>query len=63
MRSRRDYAAIGSIAHRIKGEGGSYGFDSMTEMGRALEVAAAKRDDAAVTTLARSCSATWITSK
>ncbi len=51
--TRRDYAAISSLAHRIKGEGGSYGFDSMTEMGRSLENAAAMRDDGAVTTLAR----------
>jgi HPt (histidine-containing phosphotransfer) domain-containing protein len=51
--AQRDYPAISRIAHRIKGEGGSYGFDSMTEMGRALEHAAAIRDNGAVTTLAR----------
>jgi HPt (histidine-containing phosphotransfer) domain-containing protein len=51
--ARRDYAQIGRIAHRIKGEGGSYGFDAMTETGRSLEHAAALRDDSAVTTLAR----------
>ena len=51
--ARRDYAAIGRIAHRIKGEGGSYGFDSMTELGSSLEHAAAIRDNGAVTTLAR----------
>jgi len=51
--ARRDYAAIGRIAHRIKGEGGSYGFDTMTETGRSLEHAAAIRDNGAVTTLAR----------
>ncbi len=51
--TRRDYAEIGRIAHRIIGEGGSYGFDSMTEIGRRLEQAAAVRDDGAVTTLAR----------
>ena len=51
--TRRDYAEIGRIAHRIKGEGGSYGFESMTEMAPALEQAAAIRDDGAVTTLAR----------
>jgi len=51
--ARRDYAEIRRIAHRIKGEGSSYGFDSMTEIGRALEHAAALRDDGAVTTLAR----------
>ena len=51
--TRRDYAAISSLAHRIKGDGGSYGFDSMTEMGRSLEHAAAMHDEGAVTTLAR----------
>jgi histidine phosphotransfer protein HptB len=49
----RDYAQISSIAHRLKGEGGSYGFDSMTEIGRSLEQAAATHDDGSVTTLAR----------
>jgi len=51
--ARRDYVEISSIAHRIKGEGGSYGFDAMTETGRSLEHAAATQDDGAVTTLAR----------
>jgi len=51
--ARRDYAEIGRIAHRIKGEGTSYGFETMTEMGRSLEQAAAIRDDGAVATLAR----------
>jgi HPt (histidine-containing phosphotransfer) domain-containing protein len=51
--TRRDYAEIGRIAHRVKGEGGSYGFDTITEIGRSLEHAAATRDDGAVTTLAR----------
>ena len=51
--TRRDYAEISRIAHRVKGEGGSYGFDTMTEIGRSLEHAAATRDDGAVTTLAR----------
>ncbi|MFZ0247058.1 Hpt domain-containing protein [Candidatus Binatus sp.] len=50
--ARHDYAEIGRIAHRIKGEGGSYGFETMTEMGRSLEHAAAMRDDGAVATLA-----------
>ncbi|HEY6298046.1 MAG TPA: Hpt domain-containing protein [Candidatus Binatus sp.] len=51
--TRHDYAEISRIAHRVKGEGGSYGFDAMTEIGRSLESAAAIRDDGAVTTLAR----------
>ena len=51
--ARRDFAEVSHVAHRIKGEGGSYGFDAMTEIGRSLEHAAAMRDDGAVTTLAR----------
>ena len=51
--TRRDYAEISRIAHRVKGEGGSYGFEVMTEIGRSLEQAAASHDDSAVTTLAR----------
>ena len=50
---RRDYEEIGRMAHRIKGEGGSYGFDAMSEMGRSMEHAAATRDEGALTTLAR----------
>ena len=51
--TRRDYAEIGRIAHRIKGEGGSYGFESISEIARGLEQAVAIHDDGAVTTLAR----------
>ncbi len=51
--TQHDFAQIGRIAHRIKGEGGSYGFDNMTELGRSLEVAAATRDDSAAATIAR----------
>jgi HPt (histidine-containing phosphotransfer) domain-containing protein len=50
--ARRDYEAIGRIAHRIKGEGGSYGFEEMSEIGRSLEHIATVRDDGAVTALA-----------
>ncbi len=35
-----DFAAIAAIAHKIKGEGGSYGFDELTRIGAALETAA-----------------------
>jgi histidine phosphotransfer protein HptB len=49
---RHDYAAISSLGHRIKGDGGSYGFNSMTDMGRSLEQAAAIHDDRAMTALA-----------
>jgi histidine phosphotransfer protein HptB len=48
-----DYAIVTHLAHRIKGEGGSYGFDRMTEMGRAMEDAARKQDSATVERLSR----------
>jgi HPt (histidine-containing phosphotransfer) domain-containing protein len=35
-----NFAAIAAIAHKIKGEGGSYGFDELTRIGAALEAAA-----------------------
>jgi histidine phosphotransfer protein HptB len=46
---RDDFVVVGHLAHRIKGEGGSYGFDRMSEIGRALEEAAKSRSDVAVT--------------
>ena len=36
----KDFAAVAAIAHRIKGEGGAYGFDQLTEMSKELERAA-----------------------
>lgn len=45
---RRDFEVLRSIGHRIKGEGGGFGFDTLTEIGAALEEAAkAKEVDAA----------------
>jgi histidine phosphotransfer protein HptB len=32
-----DLAAIASVGHKIKGEGGSFGFDTLSEIGAALE--------------------------
>jgi HPt (histidine-containing phosphotransfer) domain-containing protein len=43
---RKDCAPAGNIGHQLKGEGGAYGFDRLTEMGRELEEAA-KRDNCA----------------
>jgi uncharacterized ParB-like nuclease family protein len=43
-----DYAALNAMGHKIKGEGGSYGFDGISEIGEAIERAAAERDLAAV---------------
>jgi len=45
---RADYATIGQIAHKMKGEGGSYGFDAISEMGAALEDSALGRDNARI---------------
>lgn len=43
-----DYEVITHLAHRIKGEGGSYGFARMTDLGRAMEDAARRRDTGTV---------------
>jgi HPt (histidine-containing phosphotransfer) domain-containing protein len=43
-----DYEDLKKIGHRIKGEGGSYGFDGISEIGVRLEHAAIEKnlDDA-----------------
>jgi CheY-like chemotaxis protein len=41
---RADYETISQIGHKMKGEGGSYGFDAVTEMGATLERAALDKD-------------------
>lgn len=35
-----DYAGIGRIGHNLKGAGGGYGFDAISEIGQRLEQAA-----------------------
>ncbi|MGH8595034.1 MAG: Hpt domain-containing protein [Gammaproteobacteria bacterium] len=40
----RDYAAIRIIGHSMKGAGGGYGFDPITDFGGAIETAALDRD-------------------
>ncbi len=39
-----DFKTISQIGHKMKGEGGSYGFDAVTAMGAVLEQAALDRD-------------------
>jgi HPt (histidine-containing phosphotransfer) domain-containing protein len=46
--ARADYEALSRLGHRIRGEGGSYGFEELTEIGTALEIAAKARDLAAI---------------
>jgi HPt (histidine-containing phosphotransfer) domain-containing protein len=40
----KDYEAVSQIGHKMKGEGGSFGFDAVTVMGAALEQAALHQD-------------------
>lgn len=35
-----DFGTLASISHKIKGEGGSYGLDTISEIGAAIEQAA-----------------------
>src|ERR1700724_3052723 len=39
-----DFTTVAALGHKIKGEGGSFGFDAMTEIGAALEETAKKGD-------------------
>jgi HPt (histidine-containing phosphotransfer) domain-containing protein len=39
-----DYPAVAAVGHRLKGLGSTYGFDAISECGRAFEAAAAARD-------------------
>ncbi|MEX5215348.1 MAG: Hpt domain-containing protein [Nitrospiraceae bacterium] len=39
-----DFSTIQTLGHRMKGDGGGYGFDGIGEIGAALELAAARRD-------------------
>jgi PAS domain S-box-containing protein len=39
-----DYETLSKLGHKMKGEGGSYGFDVITDIGAAIEQAAKARD-------------------
>lgn len=43
-----DYAAINISGHSMKGSGGGYGFNAITEFGDQLEYGAKNRDDAII---------------
>ncbi len=43
-----DFTEIRMIGHSMKGAGGGYGFDEITEIGSAIEQAALQEDAAAV---------------
>lgn len=46
-----NYALVGRVAHRLKGDSGAYGFDRMSSVGVQLEEAANRRDDTAIVSL------------
>ena len=41
---RRDYLTIQELGHRMRGSGGSFGFDGLTAIGRSIEEAAQRKD-------------------
>ncbi len=43
----RDFATIQMLGHRMKGDGGGYGFNQITEIGASMERAAALHDPTA----------------
>ena len=50
---RRDAQAIATLGHKLKGEGGSYGLDAVTDIGRGLEQAGKQQDFEEAARLAR----------
>jgi len=44
----QDYSAIQELGHRLKGSGGGYGFDTITEIGAALENSAKSQDSISI---------------
>ncbi len=47
-----DLSTIGMLGHRMKGDGGGYGFDQISAIGDRLEQAAIDRDAATIATQA-----------
>lgn len=48
LADKADYEALRGLGHKLKGEGGGYGLDTISAIGVALEGAAAARDLAAI---------------
>ncbi len=44
----QDYETIRVLGHRLKGDGGGYGFPALSEMGGAMELAAGRHDQPAI---------------
>jgi HPt (histidine-containing phosphotransfer) domain-containing protein len=43
-----DYETVRVLGHSMKGSGGGFGFDDITEIGAALEQAAKRKDEMAI---------------
>ena len=43
-----NFTMVQTLGHRMKGDGGGYGFDAISEIGAVLESAAARHDRASV---------------
>ncbi|HEU5407342.1 MAG TPA: Hpt domain-containing protein [Nitrospira sp.] len=41
---KQDYRTVQTLGHRMKGDGGGFGFDRITEIGAAMELAAKLED-------------------
>lgn len=46
--ARRDFESIRVLAHKLRGSGGAYGFDLITDASAKMEAAAAQKDAAGV---------------
>lgn len=46
--SKQDFRTIHTLGHRMKGDGGGYGFDRITDIGAAMERAAKLEDRATI---------------
>lgn len=44
----KDFETIGVLGHRMKGDGGGYGFNAISEIGGVMELAAGRRDQPAI---------------
>lgn len=44
----RDFKTVQTLGHRMKGDGGGYGFDRITDIGAAIERAAKLEDRSAI---------------
>jgi histidine phosphotransfer protein HptB len=44
----QDFMTIQTLGHRMKGDGGGYGFDRITQIGTVMELAAKREDRPAV---------------